>query len=104
VDEVSSNMLDVGVQLDDRVWKLELLSLETNVTSLQVHDDPNDAEGLAKIDDMVRRLASSLPPPLLGVRHGGPPPNVVIHDGRHRYNAYLRAGHKSVPVWVAPMP
>jgi hypothetical protein len=100
---IEDNMASIGVGLDDKLWRLERLHVQRDLTDLQVHDDPDDRDGLAKIDDLARALQRRVAlPPMLGER--GSDGRVALHDGRHRYNAYLAAGQEWAPVWVTPSP
>ncbi len=97
---VEDNILDVGIGLNDHVWRPERLHVLDDLTDLQLHDDPEDEEGLSKIEQYTQALlAGETFPPMLGQR--GNDGLVGLHDGRHRYNAYLAAGLSWAPVWVA---
>jgi hypothetical protein len=97
---VEGNMHSIQIGLDDRCWRLERLHIQRDLTDLQLHDDSNDEDGLAKIDTLERDLRNGATfPPMVGVRETDG--LVSLHDGRHRYNAYLRASMMWAPVWVA---
>lgn len=94
---------DLGIATSDPVWRLEHLNVLRDIDDTQLHDDDDDAEGLRKIDQYTERLLTGdRPPPMMGVRYSGG--QVQLADGRHRYNACLKAGVVDVPVWVAPVP
>ncbi len=101
---VESNMTDgLGMHREDRVWRLERLHILHDLTDTQLHEDPDYRESLAKIDQLTDALKrGDAMPPMLGVRSEDG--LVELHDGHHRYNAYLRAGVDWAPVWVAPTP
>ncbi len=40
-------MASIGIGLDDRLWRLERLHVQRDLTDLQVHGDPDDEDGLA---------------------------------------------------------
>lgn len=94
---------DLNIATDDPVWRLEHLNVLLDIDDSQMHDNDEDYEGLSKIDRYTDRLlAGHRPPPMMGVRYDGG--QVQLADGRHRYNACLKAGVVDVPVWVADVP
>ncbi len=100
---IEDNMASIGIGLDDRLWRLERLHVQRDLTDLQVHGDPDDEDGLAKIEHLTQALRRGAAlPPMLGER--GTDGRVHLHDGRHRYNAYLAVGQEWAPVWVAASP
>lgn len=54
-DEGSSedNTASIGIGLDDKLWRLERLHVQRDLTDLQLHDDPDDEDGLAKIEHLT---------------------------------------------------
>ncbi len=93
----------LGIAVADPVWRLEHLHVLRDIDDFQLHDDPDDVDGLTKIDRYADDLRKgSQPPPMMGVRYGDEV--VRLADGKHRYNAYVRAGVAHAPVWVARVP
>lgn len=99
---VEDSLRSAGFLPDARVWRLERLHLRRDVNDTQLHDDQNDLVGLKKIAALAQALAEGATlPPMIGERGPGTDSPVLLHDGRHRYNAYLLADVIWAPVWVA---
>jgi hypothetical protein len=75
------------------VWRLERLHLRRDVNDTQLHDDPDDLVGLERIAALAQALEEGATlPPMIGKGGSGTDSPVLLHDGRHRDNAFLSAG------------
>lgn len=79
----------------------------------QLHDDPDDAEGIAKIENLRRAIQAGIRLPAIVLVHvpGGPrfeqyrDPRYAgayhLLEGRHRYNAAYQEQMPTIFAWVA---
>ena len=68
----------------------------------QLHDDPSDAEGIAKIESIRRTIRAGTPlPPAIVVHDSASTAAYELIEGRHRYNAAYREGTPLLYAWVA---
>ena len=70
----------------------------------QLHDDPADAEGIAKIESIRCAMRAGTPLPAVIVVHDKSAATAAPYElieGRHRYNAAHREGTPLLYAWVA---
>lgn len=97
----ADNMHHLGVDEDDACWSLEAVPVK-QIDPFQLHDDPDDIDGLKKIASIIETLqrGEGLPPVFVVHRPAAEHPYYLV-EGKHRFNALHRDSRLEAVTWVA---
>ena len=90
-----------GIPADANAWSLEAVPVPL-IDPRQLLDDPDDIEGVKKIESIRRSLRSKdrLIPPVYVLRYEEREHPYCLIEGKHRYNAAHREKSAEITAWV----